>query len=105
MSEQIPDTDRLRPRKKYRDRMGGLITDPATIEARYVAEVLNRLEKKGASKGGPFPWVTVGQVATAVKLPPERVVGIIREFGPAWLIGLVESDKPMAEWGAFQDGE
>lgn len=91
------------PRRVYKDRMGWVITDPATIEARWLQDHIGRASLrryKVGLKGAP----TVGEVAQAIGLTPERVVEIVREFD-VWLWGLVESDGPVATWGVFLDGE
>lgn len=91
------------PRRIYKDRMGQVITDPATIEARWLQDHIGRAETRRCKAGqGGDP--TVGEVAQAIGLTPERVVEIVREWD-VWLWGLVENDGPVATWGIFLDGE
>lgn len=85
---------------------GRPITDPETIEARFMVECLRRLNTKGAKAGRTvFETVTVSELAQAAKITPARVLEIVREFGSAWLLGLIETDGPSDLWWVFQDGE
>jgi hypothetical protein len=91
-------------RRRYLDRLGRVITDPIYIEARYVQERLARLTTKGVKAGRPWhSAVTVGELATATKLPPARVVEIVRDR--IYLGNVTETDGPMEQWGVWQDGE
>lgn len=85
---------------RYVDRLGRVITDPETIEARRLASLLARLENKAAKRGES---VTVKELAASAKLEPGRVVEIIRRFN-VWLWGLTEKGE-MADWLVWTDGE
>lgn len=91
------------PRRTYKDRLGMVITDPATIEARWLQDHIARASTRRCKAGQPGD-PTVGEVAEAIGLTPERVVEIVRDYD-VWLWGLVENDGPMATWGIFLDGE
>lgn len=88
----------------YRDRLGRPITDAAGVEARRVQQQLRRLTALGVKAGRRWDAaVTVGELARATKLPPERVVTIVRD---EMYYGIVtETPGPMEEWGVGEDGE
>lgn len=86
-------------RPAYRDRMGRIITDPETIEGRWVMDKLWRLTRK--LDGADVP---VGDLAQATGKSAAEVVSIINRFD-VWLWGLVEKDGPVETWKAFVDGE
>ncbi|WP_191085658.1 hypothetical protein [Roseococcus microcysteis] len=85
---------------RYVDRLGRVITDPETIEARRLMSLLTRLENKAVKRGD---FVTVKELAASAKLEPARVVEIIRSFD-MWLWGLTEKGE-MADWLVWTDGE
>jgi hypothetical protein len=97
------DPDTTIPRRPYKDRLGRPITEPAAIEARFVQEQIARISLR-KYKARDMSAPTIGEVAQATKLTPERVVEIVRAH-EAWLWGLVERDGPVSAWGVFLDGE
>lgn len=89
----------------YRDRLGRPITDPETIEARRLQELLRRATSRGIKDGRSHDEaVTVGELAAAAGLTPARVVEIVRAYQPAWLWGLTEAGT-MDQWFVWEDGE
>lgn len=98
-------SDRAPIRRTYLDRLGRVITDPETIEARYVQQQLRRLITIGVNAGRPWDAAcTVGELARATKLAPERVVEIVRAREP-WLWAVTEIEGPIESWEVWQDGE
>jgi hypothetical protein len=92
-------------RRVYLDRLGRPITDEKSIEARRLLQNLRRLITKGVKAGAIWTEaVTVGQLAAAVRLTPQRVLDIIREFD-SWLWNVTERDGPIESWWVWEDGE
>ena len=90
--------------RTYHDRMGRPITDPEAIEARRIRMHMRRLVTIGAKAGRPWDRATtVGELAKSTKLPPERIVAVIRRY-EVWLWGLIEEGS-MESWFVFEDGE
>jgi len=98
------DTQRVITKRRYSDRLGRPITDPRAIEMRYVQQQLRRLITRHLDSDRPwYASVTVGELAKATKLPPCRVVQIVRD---EMYLGMVtETDGPIEEWGLGEDGE
>jgi hypothetical protein len=93
-------------RRTYRNRLGQIITDPKGIEVRYVQEQLRRLVTRNLKAHPARPWyaaVTVGELAAATKLPPGKVLRIVRD--DIYLGIVTETDGPVEEWGLGEDGE
>jgi len=97
-------SDREQTTRRYVDRRGRVITDPAAIQARSILQHLRGLNTRGRKAGRPWErTVTVGELAAAVKLTAEQVVAVIRAYD-MWLWGLIE-EGPMESWWVFEDGE
>jgi hypothetical protein len=99
-------TDLLTARRPYRGRFGQLVTDPKAIEARAMVTQLRRLFTINVKAGREWDKaVTVGELAKAAKMTVERVVAVVRHYGDAWLLGLIEVKGSAANWWVYQDGE
>lgn len=93
--------------RPYRNRLGQPITDPAAIEARCMVTQMRRLITIGVKAGRPWDAATtIGDVARTSKMTAQQVLGIIREYGNAWLLGVSDSRaSDCAAWTVYQDGE
>lgn len=91
-------------RRIYRDRLGRPITDPGTIEARYVQEQMRRLSTRNAGQSLDTAC-TVGDLAKATRLTPQRIVEIHEERGQYWYWFLAKGAGPIASWWIMQDGD
>ena len=68
-------------------------------------EVIRRLIVAGSKKGRRWDKATnVGEISKATRTSPDEVVRLIRSCG--WLVEVIEdTDKPIADWGVYEDGE
>ena len=68
-------------------------------------EAIRHLIDAGSKKGRRWNEATnVGEISKATRTSPDEVVRLIRACG--WLVGVIEdTDKPIADWGVYEDGE
>jgi hypothetical protein len=77
-----------------------LMSSAERAEHRHVRLILRRLCRASWRKIGTYQ-TTVGAIAAATKLPPERVAAHMRR---GWLI-IMREDGPVRDWTVEEDGE
>lgn len=75
-------------------------------ETKRIMTQMRRISTIAVNQGrNYFESATVGEVAKAARVPPERVVELFRKFD-MWLLAVEEREgMPITEWWVYQDGE